>query len=202
MDKKAVLVTLLNLLFAASLGVSGDLDLNPGPNDSLRIEVLAGEVPVFVSKKQDNVTAVIGHILVNAPRRQVWDMLADYEAIPDYIPKILSSKIVEDRGNVKVLEQVGATGFGPFRVKARMTSVLTEDAPTSLAFESIKGDFRVFRGQWFLSDGDSASTTIVTYRADIAPIFFAPAALVRFMQRRDLPEVLAAVKQRAESMRQ
>lgn len=200
MNRKLVIMTLLSLIIVASRAMPGDLALNGGPNDSVRAVVVNGEIPVSVSEKPDNVTAVVGHVLVEAPRKTVWETLADYERIPDYVPKILSCKIVEDRGNVKVLEQLGATGFGPIRVKAKMTSVLTEDAPTALAFESIKGDFRVFRGQWFLSEGDSAGTTIVTYRADISPNFFAPAALVRFMQRRDLPEVLAAVKRKAESM--
>jgi len=68
-----------------------------------------------------------------------------------------------------------------------------------ITFEQIDGDFLVYRGSWTLFPLSGRKGTILSYEAEIKPAFFAPPVLVSFVQRQDLPGILNAHKQRAES---
>lgn len=63
----------------------------------------------------------------------------------------------------------------------------------------IKGDFQVYRGQWNFEPSENNEGTFVSWQARLKPDFFAPPFLVSFVQHQDLPTILRAIKELAES---
>ena len=76
---------------------------------------------------------------------------------------------------------------------------LYEEYLKRISFEQTDGDLSVYRGEWLLESTPELSGTVLSYMAEIKPLFFAPPILVSFVQRQDLPGILKAHKQRAEA---
>jgi ribosome-associated toxin RatA of RatAB toxin-antitoxin module len=79
----------------------------------------------------------------------VWEVLTDYERLPNFIPNLERSSLVERRGDVVVLEQVGSQRFVGLRFTAYVRLQLHERREQGvLDFEMLLGDFRRFQGTW------------------------------------------------------
>ena len=68
-----------------------------------------------------------------------------------------------------------------------------------LSYHENDGDFHVYHGEWLLEKHPEQKGTFLHYNAKIKPLFFAPPILVSFVQRQDLPGILSAHKEHAES---
>ncbi|ARM31270.1 SRPBCC family protein [Prosthecochloris sp. HL-130-GSB] len=162
-------------------------------------DLLDGHPRIELSYRENDIIHAEGAILINTPASVVWNLLADYNNLSSTIPKVIESRLVEDRGSYKVIDQTGRSGILFIEKSVHIVLRVKEEYPRQLCFDIIEGDFTVYKGFWTFKPGRSDNETFVSWQADVKPSFFAPPFLVSFVQHQDLPVVLRAIKKLAES---
>ncbi len=173
---------------------------NRGITEADRIKLLNGEPLVAVSYRDNDIIDASGAIFIAAGIRTIWDMLVDYNHLSEKIPKIVESRLIEDRGDEKVIDQIGKSGILFIEKSVRILLNVREDYPRHLFFDLIEGDFKIYRGQWTFEPSKSPDGTYISWQALLKPDFFAPPFLVSFVQHQDLPTILRAIKKLAETV--
>ncbi|HWR00827.1 MAG TPA: SRPBCC family protein [Chlorobaculum sp.] len=168
------------------------MELNPDKTARL----LQGEVLIELDWLPDGVIGASGNVFIKAGLPVVWQMLTDYDRLSQTMPKVVSSKLVEQQGPVKIIDQSGRSGIFIFETTVHFRLKVNEKYPKHLHFTQIGGDFKIYEGNWFLEavDDQSRCGTILTYEAKIKPDFFAPQFLVSFVQSQDLPTILKGIR--------
>ncbi|HVP38520.1 MAG TPA: SRPBCC family protein [Candidatus Saccharimonadales bacterium] len=142
------------------------------------------------------------HSTVYIPARpeSVWSVLTDYDHLRDFIPGLLESRLLEDHGSVKLIEQVGHGSWLFLGKKARVVLEVEERRPSRLEFHVVDGDFDVFDGAWELYPRQGGHATLLSYRLTVRPKFFAPGFAVKHVLRRDVPQRLMAIRDHVVSL--
>lgn len=166
-----------------------------------KTRLLQGELLMEIEWPGNDVIRAQGSIFVKAPPEVVWQMLTDYDNLHHTMPKVVRSSLVETQGNSRIVDQAGRSGILFIERSVRFRLRVDEEFPTRLHFRQLEGDFKVYEGDWFLEPAGNgqADGTLVTYRADIKPDFFAPPILVSFVQSQDLPAILRAIRAYCEA---
>jgi ribosome-associated toxin RatA of RatAB toxin-antitoxin module len=122
----------------------------------------------------------------------VWDVLTDYERLPDFIPNLERSSLVERRGDVVVLEQVGSQRFVGLRFTASVRLQLQERREQGvLDFEMLAGDFRRFQGTWTVQSDTNGVR--LRYELTVQACVGMPIGLIEQRLQEDLASNLRAV---------
>jgi hypothetical protein len=134
---------------------------------------------------------------IHAQRDTLWRLLTSCdEALK--IVRGLKACVVEDTAadqSWQTIRQVMDYSWYMPRVSYLIKA--TYERPRSIDFEQVSGDLLRVRGSWTLdSDGDY---TIARYALEFAPGFWVPRWLVRAAMKRDLPAMLRALRERAET---
>ncbi|UZJ37014.1 SRPBCC family protein [Prosthecochloris sp. SCSIO W1103] len=173
------------------------------PNSSMpendRQKLLKGEAIIKTLFLDDGIIDTSGSIFVAAPPETVWSVLTDYDHLSESIPKVVESKVIEEKSDEKILEQTGKSGILFFEKSVHIVLRVKEIFPRSLTFNIIEGDFKIYRGQWKFEPSDSDDGTFLSWKAVLKPDFFAPPLLVSFVQHQDLPTILETIKNLAET---
>ncbi|MBI5836904.1 MAG: SRPBCC family protein [Candidatus Eisenbacteria bacterium] len=130
----------------------------------------------------------------------VWAVLTDYDHLREFIPGMLESRLLEDHGLVKLIEQVGQGSWLFVGKKARVVLEVEERKGQKLDFHVVDGDFNLFDGAWELFPRQGGHATLLTYRLTARPRFFAPGFVVKHVLRRDVPQRLAAIRDRVVNL--
>jgi carbon monoxide dehydrogenase subunit G len=170
-----------------------------GINETEIKQLQKGNILISLTYLPDDVVGVSSKIYIDAQPSKVWNTLTNYDNLSKYLPKVLSSELVEREGNEIILDQTGKTGIFIFEKHVHFRLKIEEEYPNKISFKQLDGDFQVYRGEWLLETSNTIQGTILSYKAELKPNFFAPPILVNFVQRQDLPGILKAHKQRAES---
>ncbi|ACD89597.1 MAG: cyclase [Chlorobium limicola] len=170
-----------------------------GISHSEEHRLVKGDILIDLAFLQDDIIGVASRIFVAASSEAIWTALTDYDNLHRTLPKVVASRLVERKGNEIILDQTGRTGIFIFEKTVNFRLRVKEEQLKRITFEQIDGDFLVYRGSWTLFPLSGRKGTILSYEAEIKPAFFAPPVLVSFVQRQDLPGILNAHKQRAES---
>lgn len=171
-------------------------------SDTLSLEKqkqLNGEIIVTLSNLENKVIGVTGEIFIGAQPKEVWAVLTDYDNLKNFIPQMIMSNLLEDKGDEKTITQTGRTGVFMFKKTSHIKLKVTEEYLKSINFEQISGDFKVYKGAWILEYSQKVQGTFLTFKAEVKPDFFAPRFVTRHIQKRDIPVILTAIKQRVES---
>ena len=122
----------------------------------------------------------------------VWEVLTDYERLPDFIPNLERSSLVERRGDVVVLEQVGSQRFVGLRFTASVRLQLQERREQGvLDFEMLAGDFRRFQGTWTVQNDNNGVR--LRYELTVQACVGMPIGLIEQRLQEDLASNLRAV---------
>ena len=167
--------------------------------DDEQNRLLSGETLIDLSYHDDDIIGVTGGVFVEAPPEEVWKTLTDSDNLSKTLPKVVASRLVEKKNGEIILEQTGKTGILIFEKTVNFRLKIYEEYLHRVTFEQISGDFHIYHGEWLLETRPEHEGTFLHYNAQIKPLFFAPPILVSFVQRQDLPGILHAHKQRAES---
>ncbi|MBC6435194.1 cyclase, partial [Nostoc sp. HG1] len=81
---------------------------------------------------------------------QIWKVLTDYEALPDFLPNLAKSRLIEHPNGGIRLEQIGSQRLLNFNFSARVVLDLEEYFPKEINFRMVEGDFKGFSGSWCL----------------------------------------------------
>jgi carbon monoxide dehydrogenase subunit G len=163
--------------------------------------IMQGETVIDLDWLADGVIGANGSVFIEAEPSVVWHMLTDYNHLHETMPKVISSRLLETNNHTKIIVQSGKSGIFIFEKTVHFTLKVEEVFPEHLWFSQIGGDFEVYEGEWRLEavDGRNGPGTLLTYRAEVKPDFFAPQLVVSFVQSQDLPVILREIREYCES---
>lgn len=117
----------------------------------LPLAVAAAQMPAVKVSQQGTRLLVSGEILVPVTPATAWSVLTDYERVPQFVPGMKVSRVVERNGNVRVLQQQGEMQANNMRMLYFGTLRVVEEPSTRLSVQFLDGTFRNMQGQWSLS---------------------------------------------------
>jgi ribosome-associated toxin RatA of RatAB toxin-antitoxin module len=131
----------------------------------------------------------------SAPIENVYKVLIDYASYPEYMDGVSAVKIIEQTDSTAKIEY-------SLNLIKKFSYVLnleqTEPNRVSWTFDS--GDiFKVNTGSWDLVDNGDG-TTEVTYTLEVEVKVFAPKMVVNKLTEKSLPNLMAQVDERAQSL--
>lgn len=171
-------------------------------SDTLSVEKerqIKGEIIVTLSNLENMVIGVTGEIYIGSQPEKVWTVLTDYDNLKNFIPNIIESGLLKDKGDEKIIVQTGRTEIFLFKKTSHIKLKVKEEYFKHIYFEQIGGDFKVYKGEWILEYYQEAQGTFLTFKSEVKPDFFAPLFITRYVQKRDLTIILEAIKRRVES---
>jgi ribosome-associated toxin RatA of RatAB toxin-antitoxin module len=190
------------LIFSITFSPVANAKLFDGPVDKLpleqRVALRQGEVILLGEKG-----TYTCRILTNSSVENAWQVLTDYENFAKFLPGVISSALLEQKGDRKVFEQVNQVKTLVFSIEARLQIANTESYPQQIAFEAIDGDIKSLKGKWTLEPvspypSAPANQVLLTHEVMVEPkktlsddIFF------KIYEDR-LEETVAAIKQETE----
>jgi coenzyme Q-binding protein COQ10 len=126
-------------------------------------------------------------------KEQFFSIVTDYEKYPEFLSEVKQCKILETKGNKKLVE---------FHVSVIKTFTyrlwMTEEAPTKLLWQFDSGDlFKTSTGSWDLSEQDGK--TVARYAVDATFRVFVPGPVAKALVNVNLPNMMKAYHSRIKS---
>lgn len=136
--------------------------LDQVPTDVLEKLLLGGALLQVPSRPPSaRAPTVNGAVLVGAEAGRVFDVVADLEAYPRYMPQTDRVKVVERRGDELTTEHRIKLKFGVLSVKLDYMLVYTMDRDgLKIDYRHHKGALESVRGGWQLKPLGGASTAV------------------------------------------
>lgn len=179
MHRRIIGVLLAVFSLGANVSFAYGQGLFDGPVDRLpavqRDQLRRGQV--VVTGQEGRYTA---RVLVTARMDQVWNVLTDYANLSKFIPNMVVSRIVEDRGNHKVVEQVDRRQVVFVSVVSRTLLHITEENRQKINFRLLEGDLQTLEGSWLIEPVSFVPRTpptqvLITHTVTAQPLANLPA---------------------------
>ena len=100
------------------------------------------------ARRRDDALEVVCRVMLDAPPDLVWQTLTDYERLAQFIPGMRRSRVLERRGAVAVVEQLGEAGFLFLTFPIEVTLASTERPPHTLEVSMLKGNLKRLEGAY------------------------------------------------------
>jgi ribosome-associated toxin RatA of RatAB toxin-antitoxin module len=139
---------------------------------------------------------------VHASAEQAWQVLTDYEHLPDFVPDLVSVRLLSRSGNVARIEQRSSAGFLFMSHTIRMLLQIEEVPYSTIDVALLEGDMRRYDTHWDLEPviGNGMTGTRVTFSGVMEPNFFVPPlfgrAIVEVNLKRTVEAVIAEIERR------
>jgi len=187
----AIFCCIPSLPAAASL-FDGPVDRLPSiQRDSLRSgkTVVTGENGKYVAM-----------VLVTAEPEAVWKVLTDYANLSKFIPNMTSSKVLEDRGDRKVIEQVDSRQVFVVSIVSRTKLAIQETNLKQIDFRLLDGDLSKMEGYWKMEPVSTVprqppTQILITYTVNAQPNSSTPPEAFYTIFKEALGDTLQAIKQ-------
>lgn len=127
-------------------------------------QVMAAAPPAVNFQQQGTHLLVSGELTVPVSPATAWAVLTDYERVPEFVPGMRVSRVLEQSGNTRVVEQQGEMQANNMRMLFMGTLRITEEPTSRLSVQFLSGTFRNMQGQWTLQ-GKRAPVTLA-YQLD------------------------------------
>jgi len=127
-------------------------------------QVMAAALPAVNFQQQGTHLLVSGELTVPVSPATAWAVLTDYERVPEFVPGMRVSRVLEQSGNTRVVEQQGEMQANNMRMLFMGTLRITEEPTSRLSVQFLSGTFRNMQGQWTLQ-GKRAPVTLA-YQLD------------------------------------
>jgi carbon monoxide dehydrogenase subunit G len=128
---------------------------------------------------QGEVVRVEVELAVAATPQEVWDVITDFEHLPQFISNITSSKIIFREGNVVRVSQTGKTSVGPFAFDFQSVRELTLTPIEKFESRMLSGNMKRFRGTTQIEAAEEK--TRIRYKSEAVPDTALPISLGRSM---------------------
>ncbi|MEN9869132.1 MAG: hypothetical protein RLZZ171_115 [Cyanobacteriota bacterium] len=196
------LIAVISCLLSIGFSPVATAKLFDGPIDQLpleqRVSLKKGEL-VFLGEA-GNYTS---RLLISTTVDNAWQVLTDYEHFAEFLPGVVSSQLLETKGDRKIFEQINKIKTLVFSIESRVKVATIESYPKQIAFEAVDGDLKTMNGTWVLepvSPYPSAppNQVLITHKVMVEPAK-APSDSIFFKIYEDrLQETLKAIKAEAE----
>ncbi len=139
----------------------------------------------------------VGRVLITAPVDTTWKVLTDYNHFKDFLPGVVSSRILETNGNQTVFEQVNSVKVFLFTQKSRLVVAASKQYPKQIDFRLKEGDIQSLNGVWKL-EPISPTQVLITHEVTFDPGNSVPRSLVFNLYKNALADSLKAIKKETE----
>jgi carbon monoxide dehydrogenase subunit G len=138
------------------------------------------------STRRDDALEVACRAILQAPADLVWQTLTDYDRLAEFIPGMRSSRLIERRGAVAVVEQSGEAGFLFLSFPIEVTLASTERPPHDLAVRMLKGNLKRLEGAYRI-EPQSGGRILLTWTG-IVEAMSMPPLLGEFVMRSNIDD--------------
>jgi len=133
-------------------------------------------------------------IVFNAPVEKCFEIIADYERYPEFLPEVKKLRTSNRKGN-----EVDVHYEAEVVKVIKYTLHLKEEKPTKVSWSFIEGEFmKDNKGGWVLEDQGNG-TTKATYSIEVAVGPLVPKTILNALVDSQLPKLLENFKKRIES---
>ena len=148
---------------------------------------------VRVTAKKDGQTITVDAVFkVTATQRQAWDVLTDFDHMPNFVPNLESSKVVSRSGNVLQVAQKGRETYGLLSFSFDNLREVELAPYTQIKSHLISGSMQKSDGTTHLSE--NGSMTQITYHGVFIPNVNVPGLL-------GIPAIESATRRQFEELR-
>jgi len=143
-------------------------------------------------REKDGTYDVRATFSVSRPASVVTAVLTDYVRIPDYMPAVRTSLLLERQDDRAVVEQEAVAKFLMFSRRVHLV-LDVQETPHTIEFRDRCGQsFERYEGAWAIA-GDGGDTKI-TYRLTARPRFDVPNWLLTRLLKRDAVEMIERLR--------
>ena len=129
---------------------------------------------------------------VSEPPQTVIAVLTDYERIPQYMPDVQVSKVLERTAAGAVVEQQAVSRFMLFSKVVHLLLDVREEAGAIRFRDRCGRSFVSYEGAWLISQHDSL--TVVDYHLIAKPSFEVPGFVLKRLLKRDAAQLIDRIK--------
>ena len=189
---QAALAALLSALLAAPESCAWE------PTPAQRQRLLAREIVVEAVVDPSGASGrAQAAVWITAPPSIVYDWMTDCDRAMQFVPNMKKCQVVA-RGDADMEIVAHEIDYSWYLPRTRYTFRATYQRPTRVDFKEVSGDLAINQGSWQLIATPDAAHTLVLYEVRIKPRMYVPQWLIRRSLRRDLPELLGALRRVSE----
>lgn len=101
---------------------------------------------VAIAQRQNQYQA---QVLADASADMAWTVLNDFESLPNFLPTVVTSRVVEEQGREKIVEQVDRRRVLMMQVDSTIrTQNIAQPEERRIDFHLIDGDLKKMNGYW------------------------------------------------------
>ena len=169
---------------------SGAVSLQPGIIEEDNIKIV--EV-----KALDGKEGLIAEMKVKGTINRTWEVMTDYNSLPDFIPDLKISRVMSKRENEIIVYQEGESGFLMFKFRVGVTVKIVEHQHNRVEFTNVDGDFDFLEGEWRV-EPLSSNKTLIVFTVAAKPKLYIPRWVIRYIMKRAIPVGMKALQERIE----
>jgi ribosome-associated toxin RatA of RatAB toxin-antitoxin module len=135
---------------------------------------------------------------VQAPLPTVWRILTGYDRMEEFVPDLVSCRVLSRNGNEVIIEQFGTARFLFMSRSIHLIVRATEQPMSSIDIALISGDMKHYESRWELVPVPETGGTRVIYTGRMMPNFYVPGILGTNIIRGDIERMMGAVLARLD----
>jgi hypothetical protein len=193
--RRASLTTLTTCL--AMTGVHAHAwELTPEQREELANGGVIVIADVDSSRRSGQVKAAVQ---ITATAEDIFRTLTDCGQALEFVPYLERCRVLERApdDSWQVVEQ--DLDYGWYLPRITVVFRAEHEPFERIRFTQVRGDLKVNEGSWeLLPASDAAGSTIATYSVRVVPRFYVPRRLIQSSLRRDLPDLMRALRARCE----
>jgi hypothetical protein len=122
------------------------------------------------TSRRGSAVEVDARATLQAPLDLIWQTLTDYDRLPEFVPGINQSRLIEYRGTAAIVEQHGEAGLFWFKVPINVVVESLELAPYVIEVRVLKGNLKQLDGRYRIEAGaDPRAPLVLTWSGLIEP---------------------------------
>jgi len=149
------------------------------------------QVEIETNGHGDYITVTASAEMLVDPRT-AWAVITDYDHLADFIPYMLSSRVVLRDADRLVIEQTGEFSFLFFRQPVQAQLAVVESPQRRVMARAVSGNFREMEGRYTL-ENLPAGTVRLTYSGRLVPAFAVPPVIGKLVVRNVLANQFSAM---------
>jgi ribosome-associated toxin RatA of RatAB toxin-antitoxin module len=138
---------------------------------------------VEASTVSGSAIAIDARARLRVPEQLIWRTLTDYEHLPEFIPGMKVSRVVDRKGGAAIVQQQGEARllFLSFPIKVLVES--TEFPPHVITIRVLKGNLKQLDGLYRIEPGASPEERVLRWVGIIEPDSLLPAFITVMVMR-------------------
>lgn len=126
---------------------------------------------------------------------QAWAVMSDYDRLAEFVPDLVSSRVLSRSGSAAIVEQVSRVGIMLMSYVVRMQIRIEEQPMSALDVSLISGDMRHYAAHWKLEPArqGGADGTLLRLSGELEPQFSLPPMVGQPVVQTNVRQLMEAV---------